>query len=265
MAACLSIVANYAPAAADEPVKPEIVSALDLERGAADMSGAKIKVTFANEQTPLPFSPPKSARNEKIEDTNDYGALAKIIDGKITAIEFTSAAANRFGSKQDVVAFLQQLLTEPKGATWKFQVWSQGVQPMLVATVEHKDGQPGRWYVGPNGENGALSVYQDGEGKWWFSSWKDLKVPQRSPKSLSNHGFLTVESFRFIGAETTLPQVIEKIGEPDMSGAGGFYDTQTYRLSDGSKVVIGSGDAKEILFVTHEKETLFGKTMFEKK
>src|SRR5262249_27264417 len=39
LAACLSIAANYGPAAADEPAKPKIVSALDLKRGDAVIYG----------------------------------------------------------------------------------------------------------------------------------------------------------------------------------------------------------------------------------
>src|ERR1035437_3139744 len=36
---------------------------------------------------------------------------------------------------------------------------------------------------------------------------------------------LSVASFQFIGAGTTMPQVIAKLGHPNMSSAGGLYDS----------------------------------------
>lgn len=75
----------------------------------------------------------------------------------------------------------------------------------------------------------------------------------------------TVESFKFIGPETTKEQITAKLGEPNSSVACGFYDVYTYRLNDGTDVCLGVDDKSKILFVTHGKDTLYGHTMFEKK
>jgi hypothetical protein len=79
----------------------------------------------------------------------------------------------------------------------------------------------------------------------------------------------SVESFKFIGPETTKEQLVAKLGEPNFSVAGGFYDTYTYSLNDGTDINIGIdigvNNKSKILFVTHGKKTLYGHTMFEKK
>ena len=77
-----------------------------------------------------------------------------------------------------------------------------------------------------------------------------------------SHSSLSVESFRFIGTETTLKQVIEKLGSPVYLQAGGFTpDVCAYYLSDGSKVYVSYMDGK-IVYVTHGKEALFGHPYF---
>jgi hypothetical protein len=139
---------------------------------------ADIKITLAETQTPLPLSPPTDVRNEKFDDTDDYGPLSKIFAGNIAALKVISSDSTRFKSEAKIAQFLRQLLTVSKGSTWKFEVWSQGIQPMLVVTVEHVQGQPGKWYIGPKGDHGVLSAYQDGNGRWWFSSWDDLTDPE---------------------------------------------------------------------------------------
>jgi hypothetical protein len=103
--------------------------------------------------------------------------LSKIFADNIAALQVTSSDSNRFKSETQIADFLRQLLTAKESRTWKFEVWSQGIQPMLVVTVDHVNGKPGTWYIGPNGENAALSAYQDGNGRWWFSDWRELNIP----------------------------------------------------------------------------------------
>ncbi|HEY2881119.1 MAG TPA: hypothetical protein VGJ15_01770, partial [Pirellulales bacterium] len=169
------------PGTASLHYHPLFIVTCVLDPNAPD-STSKIDITFAKDQAPLPLGVPRSARNETIEDTGNDGPLAKLTADKIASLEVTSSDAKRFYSEPEVAAFLRQLLREQNGSTWKFQVWSQKVVPMLVVTVEHINGKPGTWYIGPNGDNQALSVYQDGDGKWWFSIWDNLKIPSELPK-----------------------------------------------------------------------------------
>ncbi len=80
-----------------------------------------------------------------------------------------------------------------------------------------------------------------------------------------DHVLPSLQSFKFIGPETTKEQIIAKLGEPSSSVACGFYDIYTYRLKDGTDICMGVDDKSKIMFVTHGKETLYGHTMFEKK
>jgi hypothetical protein len=68
----------------------------------------------------------------------------------------------------------------------------------------------------------------------------------------------SIESFRFIGPETTIQQVIRALGMPDREIGSGIY-IYAYRLSDGSGVLIGSTDGSRILYVRHDREVLFEK------
>jgi hypothetical protein len=69
----------------------------------------------------------------------------------------------------------------------------------------------------------------------------------------------SVEAFKFIGPETTIQQVIKKLGEPAWGEAGGALpDHDAYYLRDGSEVCIGFGDDGKIVYVTHGKEICSG-------
>ena len=68
----------------------------------------------------------------------------------------------------------------------------------------------------------------------------------------------SIESFRFIGSETTLQEVTAKLGAPDRDVGSGLY-VYAYRLSDGTDVLIGSADGSHILYVRHGPEVLFEK------
>jgi hypothetical protein len=76
------------------------------------------------------------------------------------------------------------------------------------------------------------------------------------PTSASQPTLRKVDSFRFIGAATTLKDVTIKLGAPDRDIGSGIYIYQ-YRLSDGSNVFIGSADGSHILYVIHGQHILF--------
>ena len=68
----------------------------------------------------------------------------------------------------------------------------------------------------------------------------------------------SVESFQFIGAETTIQQLITKLGEPDRDIGSGIY-VFVYDLSDGTEIQIGSADGSHILYAKHGADILFKK------
>jgi hypothetical protein len=95
---------------------------------------------------------------------------------------------------------------------------------------------------------------------WVSTTTGKTKVLKVTPDSS-----LSVESFQFIGAEATMPQVIAKVGPTDRRYAGSFCDFYHYRLGDGTDVTIGVGDHEKILFVQHGRDTLFGDPLFYQK
>ncbi|HEY2827609.1 MAG TPA: hypothetical protein VGJ04_08425 [Pirellulales bacterium] len=139
----------------------------------------KIKITSAEKQTPLPDTLPKEIANSKADDNDDYGPLSKIFANNIASMQIVSFDSKRFKGENEIADYLRRLLTADKGATWKVQIWSQVTQPMLVVDVQHVIGKSGKWYIAPNGDNAALSVYQDGNGTWWFSRWDDLTASRK--------------------------------------------------------------------------------------
>jgi hypothetical protein len=76
--------------------------------------------------------------------------------------------------------------------------------------------------------------------------------------SVSAPSSRTVESFRFIGAATTLQDVTARFGAPDRDVGSGIY-IYAYRLTDGSDVLVGSADGSHILYVRHGQDILFQK------
>src|SRR5262249_6329067 len=69
----------------------------------------------------------------------------------------------------------------------------------------------------------------------------------------------SIESFRFIGPTTTMPQVLASVGSPDRDVGSGIYIYE-YRLSDGSRIWIGSADNSHIMYV--RAQTLLGRQRF---
>ena len=53
-------------------------------------------------------------------------------------------------------------------------------------------------------------------------------------------------------------QVTSKLGDPDRDVGSGLH-VYSYRLTDGSDVLIGSADGSRILYVRHGSEALFEK------
>src|SRR5581483_7162349 len=141
---------------------------------------ADIKITVEKKQTPLPPDTPKDVVNEKLVGGDDYGPLANIFAGNIATLKVTSSDSTRFKSEAKIAEFLRHLLSVRNGSTWQSEVWSQGIQPILVVTVEHVLGEPSVWYIGRNGDHGFLSAYQDGNGRWWFSSWDNVADSDRA-------------------------------------------------------------------------------------
>jgi hypothetical protein len=66
----------------------------------------------------------------------------------------------------------------------------------------------------------------------------------------------TPDSFRFVGATTTVQDVVTRFGKPDLD-VGYGQQGYGYRLSDGSFVIIGFADPSQILYVRHGQEILY--------
>ena|SRR5674476_33524 len=77
---------------------------------------------------------------------------------------------------------------------------------------------------------------------------------QRSAKSQDSSR--TLDSFRFIGATTTIRDVTARFGSPDMDVGYGQH-SYGYRLSDGSFVLVGFADPSQVLSVRHGEQILF--------
>ncbi len=241
------------------------------------VSVEEIKITFA---APPFVSPtnilPREARFPQGMDAKEHGAFTNIVAGRISALNVTWADTNLFKHQTQIQSLLRELLSSTNTQTWTYHVWSFGdAEPSLVATVDHTAGKQGKWlaWCSPSSP-GPYWAYQDGNGKWWWGQWNVLTGPK--PKSLEppqpvqtnhpledNHSTLRVESFRFIGAETTIQQVIATLGQPNMKAAGGFYDIYTYHLSDDTEVTIGVDDKSQIIFAAHGRDTFFGHSMFQ--
>jgi hypothetical protein len=77
---------------------------------------------------------------------------------------------------------------------------------------------------------------------------------QRSPRSQDSPR--TLDSFRFIGATTTIQDVTTRFGSPDLDIGYGQH-SYGYRLSDGSFVLVGFVDPAQVLSVRHGEQILF--------
>jgi hypothetical protein len=69
--------------------------------------------------------------------------------------------------------------------------------------------------------------------------------PQKVPPTAR-----TLEAFQRISKETSMARVIETLGLPDKDIGSGIY-IYVYELADGSQVIIGSPDGKQILYMSH--------------
>ena len=67
----------------------------------------------------------------------------------------------------------------------------------------------------------------------------------------------TIDSFRKITSDMTMKDVVALCGLPD-SDIGSGLSVFKYKLTDGSVVLIGTGDRKHLIYVTHGDEQLLG-------
>lgn len=65
----------------------------------------------------------------------------------------------------------------------------------------------------------------------------------------------TIHSFEFIGAGTTLRQVVAKLGAPDRDIGSGIH-IYVYELADGTEVWVGS-PGEQVWYVRHGSKTLY--------
>jgi hypothetical protein len=98
------------------------------------------------------------------------------VAGRISALKVTWADPKYFKSEHETEDFLRQLLSITNSQTWAFHVWSYlDAVPSVVATVEHMEGKPGKWWVWRSPS--LTCAYLDGNGKWWWGAWPK-SVPQ---------------------------------------------------------------------------------------
>ncbi len=81
-------------------------------------------------------------------------------------------------------------------------------------------------------------------------SFVELAVPEGAPRPAD------IGAFAFIGDDTTIPVVMEKVGPPDAS-AGARPSRIIWCLPDGSEVSIYSDDGRTILTVRHGSKLLY--------
>jgi hypothetical protein len=63
-----------------------------------------------------------------------------------------------------------------------------------------------------------------------------------------------IEMFRSLTRTMTMADVVRKCGVPDEDQGSGLY-VFVYHLEDGSDVVIGTPDLKQLLYVSHRKKS----------
>ncbi len=67
---------------------------------------------------------------------------------------------------------------------------------------------------------------------------------------------LHVESFRFMDSNTTLHDLIGKVGKPNCDVGSGIH-VYMYIMADGSTLLVGSDDGSSILYVMHDDLNLY--------
>jgi hypothetical protein len=137
-------------------------------------SVSDIKITFAK-----PFvAPSRSLWQEALLshgwDAGEHGAFTNIVAGRISALNVTWTDSKYFKSENQIQIFLNELLNSST-QTWNYHVWQWADgEPMLIATVEHKNGKQGKLFVWshPN----VYWAYLDENGKWRWSLNENLKL-----------------------------------------------------------------------------------------
>jgi hypothetical protein len=113
-------------------------------------------------------------------DQQRYGALSNVIQVPITGIRVHYFDPACYTGTNEVRRFLEAALQTGGGHTRTSIFWAhlEGA-PTIEATVHYQDGKMGKWLLFWNGQ---LSAYQDGDKKWWFTSWPSAKrLPELPP------------------------------------------------------------------------------------
>ncbi len=69
----------------------------------------------------------------------------------------------------------------------------------------------------------------------------------------------TIHAFGFIDANTSMSEILAKLGEPTRDAGSGIH-VYVYELQDGSSVHIGSPDGSQIWYVRHGDTVLYERT-----
>ena len=108
-----------------------------------------------------------------VQDEKDYGPLRQVMKDPILWVKIRYYDPSLFKTEGDARKYLTALLDSNKGSTHPHIFWAEGLGvPTLETTVRHTRGRPGKLLVWP-----YRAVYQDGNGKWWFTAW----IPDQAP------------------------------------------------------------------------------------
>ena len=116
-----------------------------------------------------------------MRDPSDHGPLAKIVSGRIAALDVTWSDKAVFRTNRAVEEFLARLLTRLEGSTYTHVPWAQRLgAPAIVAAVRHTEGESGSWRIWYSWPS-IYCVYRDGRGRWWFGHWFNVDTLRLNP------------------------------------------------------------------------------------
>ena len=108
-----------------------------------------------------------------VQDDKDYGPLRQVMNDEIHWVKVRYYDPSLFKTEGDAQEYLTALLHSSKGSTHPHIFWAEGLGvPVLETTIRHARGRPGKLLVWP-----YRAVYQDGNGKWWFTAWMPDQAP----------------------------------------------------------------------------------------
>ena len=148
-------------------------------------SNDEIKISFKQSWDEEPEGRlPKEARmggDQKAHSTLPLPAFGLLISNQFKQVQVTWMDQDRLTTREEAKLFLRKLMANTFGSTWRFQIWSQegyGGSPLIAMEVTERSGKKGKWVIAQEDPT-TYSVYRNGDGKWWFSSWRnqpDLEV-----------------------------------------------------------------------------------------